>query len=155
MVKVFRSLTSILLLAIAPNCLAQAITVRVVNADKGRPLKNQRVSVVLMYFKPESAPPKQNPNLRLETNLSGEAHFALPTPAPGHLSALVTLTSEQWRCGCFMLATTETVIRRGVVGPIPAKSKNVARFKPVPGEILIVARPPTLFERLLYPLVKE
>lgn len=155
MVKTFRSLAGFLLLAVAPTCLAQAITVRVVNADNGLPLKKQRVSVVLMYFKPESAPLKQNLNLSFETDLNGETHFGLPTPAPGHLSAVVTLTSEHWQCGCFMLVATETVIKQGVVGPIPATSRDAAHLKAIPGEILIVARPLSFFERLVYPFVKE
>jgi hypothetical protein len=156
MVKTFRSLAGLLLLALAPNCPAQAITVRVVNVDNRRPLEKQRVSVVLMYFKPESVPLKQNLNLSFETDLNGEAHFGLPTPAPKHLSVLVSLTSEHWHCGCWVMVTTETLVKEGVVGTVPAKSKNAAaHLNAVPREILILARPFSLFERLLYPFVKE
>lgn len=145
-----------LLLALASGCLAQTITVRVVNADNGHPLRGQQVSIQSLYARMESAGPKHNPSPRFKTDSNGEVRYLLPTPAPEHLSIIVTLTSKQWRCACWMMVTTENMIRQGVVGPVPAKSKSAAaRFKPLPGQLLIAARPPTLFERLFYPFVKE
>ena len=152
----FRGLGCILLALVAPFCLAQVVTVRVINAIDGRPLQKQQISVSLLYEKGEKTPAKYDANLTLETDANGETHFTLPEPVPPHISAQVRLTSEHWRCGCGVLAATGDVLLKGIVGPLPGgESKRAATFlKPTPGEILFAARPLSFFERLLYPFVK-
>lgn len=152
----FRGLVCVLVLLIGPLCLAQVVTVRVVNTADGHPLQNQHVSVSLLNESGEKLPANYEANASLETDVNGEAHFTLPQPAPRHLSVLVRLTSEHWRCGCAVLAATGDVIQKGIVGPLPGgQSKKAATtLKAMPGEILFVARPLSFFERLLYPLEK-
>ena len=152
----FRGLVCVLLLLVGPLCFAQVVTVRVVNAADGHPLQKQQVSVSLLYEKGEKTPAKYEANLSGETDANGEAHFTLPEPAPPHISAQVRLTSEHWRCGCGVLAATGDVIQKGIVGPLPGgeSKKAAASLKAAPGGILIVARPLSFFERLLYPFVK-
>jgi hypothetical protein len=129
------------LLLMSPFCLAQVVTIRVINSADGRPLQKQHVSVSLLYDKGEKAPAKYDAAVSLETDAKGEAHFTLPEPAPLHLSAQVRLTSEQWHCGCRVLVATGDVVQKGILGPIAdAESKKSApAAKMAPGDILFVA----------------
>lgn len=151
-----RNLSYVLVLLVSPSCFAQEVVVRVVNATNGQPLGMQHVSVSLLYEKGEETPARYEAILNSETDAKGDAHFTLPEPAPRHISALVRLTSEHWICGCGVVASTEDVIQKGIVGVLPTgeSKKSTAALKAAPGEILIVARPLSFFERLLYPFVK-
>jgi hypothetical protein len=152
----FRYLACVLLLALAPSCFAQAVTIRVINAVDGRPLQKQHASVSLLYDKGERTPANYEPNLSGETDANGEMQIRIPELAPAHFSVMVNLTLEHWRCGCWVMGVTQDLIQKGIVGPQPsAKSgKSDAAIKAVPGEILILARPFSFLERLLYPFVK-
>lgn len=152
MKKSFRYVAFISWLMLAPSCTAQAVTIRVVNANDGSPLQKQPVSVTLSYSKGE----KSLATLDFETDQNGEVHFVLSKPAPERLSARVRLTSEHWRCGCGVVVPTKALLQEGVVGPLPAgqSEHSAARIKTAPGEILFVARPLSFWERLLYPFVK-
>jgi hypothetical protein len=152
MKKSFRYVPFIFLVMLSPSCLAQAVTIRVINANDGSPLQKQPVSVTLSYSKGEESPA----SLTYETDVNGEIHFALPKPAPERLSAQVRLTSEHWRCGCGVVVPTKTLVQEGVIGPLPGdqSERSAARIIAMPGEILFVARPLSFWERLLYPFVK-
>ena len=152
----FRCAAFIFLVSLGSSCLAQTVTIRVVNANDGRPLQGQPVSVSLLYGKGETTPAKYDANLSLQTDANGEARFVLPKPAPLHVSAQVHLVSEHWRCGCSVLVATDELVRNGIVGPLPGagSGSRTASLKAVPGEILFVARPLSFWERLLYPFVK-
>jgi len=145
-----------LLLSLGPFCFAQAVTIRVINAADGRPLKKQPVSFSLLYDKGEKTPANYESSLSGETDANGEVQFRISEPVPAHFSAMVHLTSEHWRCGCWVMALTQDLIQKGIEGPQPsAKSeKSDAAVKAVPWEILILARPFPFFERLLYPFLK-
>jgi len=122
-VSCFRYLASFLLLWVEPSCVAQPLTIRVINAVDGRPLQKQKVSVSLLYEKGERTPPRYDTTLNLETDVNGEAHFRLPDPAPAHLSAQVHLPSERWRCGCGILAVIQDLIQKGAV-ELPGASRK-------------------------------
>jgi hypothetical protein len=127
----------------------------VINAKNGRPLPKQNVSVSLLYEKSERAPAKYDALLHLETDVNGKAQFALPEPAPAHLSVGVRLTSEHWRCRCTAaLVATQDLVQKGIVeGHELTTSPTFVNVDP--REILFVARPFTFLERVLYPLLKE
>jgi hypothetical protein len=152
----FRYLSWYLVLWLSPFCLAQGVTVRVIDATNGHPLQKQQISVSLLYDKGERTPAKYDATLSLETDINGEAQFTLPEPAPVRFAAQVRLTSEHWHCGCTALVTTQDVIHKGIVAAEPGHTskKSTVAAQVAPGEILFVARPLTFFERLLYPLVK-
>jgi hypothetical protein len=152
----FRCIAFIFLLSVGPCCYAQAVTIRVINANDGGPLRYQQVSVSLLYDRGEAQPANYNGNLSLETDANGEANFVLPGPAPTHISAQVRLAPSHWRCGCVVLVATEELIRNGTSGTLPAadSGKSAVPVKAVPGEILFVARPLSFWERLVYPFVK-
>lgn len=135
---------------------AQVIKIRIINLNDGHSLPNEHVSVALGYAKGQQPPAKFDANLRLETDLKGEAVFRLPEPAPAHLFVNVRLTSEYWHCGCLAIADTPDLVQKGLVQPAGHEPKGSAtNAKPEPGVVLFLARPFSFLERLLYPLMKE
>jgi len=141
-----------LILLVCPACFAQAVSVRVINEENGRGLAKQGVSVQFFYEKPSQV----SSALHLETDSKGEAQFSIPEPAPAHLFVHVALTSEHWHCRCLMMGDTETVVHKGFLKAVSANTKApTAAANAEPGYIVFIVRPVTLFERVLYPLVKE
>jgi hypothetical protein len=158
MASFLRFFVLVLLLCLGPICLAQEVTVRLINAANGRPLQKQAVSVSLLYDKryDKSIPAKYDAVLNLETDVNGEAHFRLPVPPPAHFSAQVHVDWSRWRCGCGIMGSTDDLIGKGIVGPVPTTDSSTSvRLKAAPGQVLFVARPLSFFERLLYPIMKE
>jgi len=158
MASFLRFFVFVLLLCLGPVCLAQELTVRLINAANGRPLQKQPVSVSFLYDKryDKSIPAKYDAVLNFETDVNGEAHFVLPIPPPAHFSAQVRVDWSRWHCGCGILGSTDDLIGKGIVGPVRATdSTTSAAFKAVPGQVLFVARPLSFFERLIYPILKE
>ena len=139
-------------LLLSSLCPAQELTVRVLNAKNRKPLAKETVTVQYLYKKPPSA----SAPLRLQTDNHGEARFPLPNSETSELNVMASLTSEHWNCGCWVMAESAKVMQYGVVGPTPTvNTKNVEDFKSGPGEVVVLASPFTLWQRLLYPLVKE
>lgn len=119
------------------------------------PLSNREASLQLLYDKGDPILAQYEHTLLLRTDEHGEAHFNLPDPAPEHFEAWVGIGSEEhWWCACRMLGATKDVVQKGVVGPQPRSLKPSSRTAN-PGEILFVARPWTLFDRIVAPLVRE
>jgi hypothetical protein len=123
----------------------QILRVHIVNTKDGKPLKNETVTVSFLYEGEQPAPP-----LQLQTDQNGEAVFNLPEPAPMDLDIRVKLKSEYWHCGCMALVVPKDIIQKGFTTATEASGG----LKPGPGEILFVARPYSLWERILAPLVK-
>ena len=147
----------VLLFLLGPVCLAQEVAVRLINAVNGRPLQDQPVSVSFLYDRKydKSIPEKYDRVLRLETDVNGEAHFRLPEPPPTHFSAQASLDWSRWNRGCGILGSTDDLIGKGIVGPVPTTdSSTSARMRAVPGQVLFVARPLSFLERLIYPIMK-
>jgi hypothetical protein len=153
----FRYLMWLALIWPGSICLAQSVTIRVIDVHNARPLQKQKVALTLLYDKGEKTPATYEPNLSGETDANGETQFRIPDPAPLHFSVMVHLTSEYLRCGCWVMGDTQDLIQKGFVGPQPsAKShKSDPSVKAAPGEILILAGPMSFFEGLLYPLLKD
>lgn len=153
-----RYLACFLLLSVASCCLAQEAKIRVINGADGSPLPKLAISVAFLYDKEfdKEIPANYNASLKLETDKNGEAHFRFPQPPPAHFSAQVRVDLH-WHCGCLVLASSEALAREGIKGPLSASDEKrlAARYKAAPGEILVIARPLSFFERLLYPLMKE
>jgi hypothetical protein len=153
----FRYLAFVLMACLGPPCYAQTVTVRVINANDHRPLRNQLVRVALLYDKGETTPQKFEAELSFQTDANGEAHFAFPEPPPAHIDVRVRVERGRWHCGCLLLAVTQDIMNRGIVES--AASANELERSPdlvkgVPGEIRFVVRPASFWERLLYPFVK-
>lgn len=133
------------------SCLAQTITIRVINGKNGHPLAKQNVAVWFLYAQGESAPANYHSQLGLVTDKNGEAQFVLPEPPPAHLSASVHIDADRWRCACMLLDSTKNVVKVGVIKS-QLKDKDGT---PKPGEIVFVARSLSLLYRLLGPLEKD
>ena len=156
--QAFRYLALISLLWLGPACLAEEVTIRVINASDGRPLQNQSISVSLLYEKAEAVPTKYDANLTLRTDASGQARFVLPQPPPGHLAVRVDLDFGRWHCGCNVLAVTQDVIQKGILDSAALSSESKGSpdlAKVVPGEIRFIVRPLSFFERLMGPLLRQ
>jgi hypothetical protein len=149
-----RYLVCFLLLWVGPFCLAQTVTVRVINADNGHPLQKQHVSLTLLYDKGDKTPAKYDTTLNMETDVNGEAQFRIPEPAPAKFAAQVHIDWTRWHCGCAVLAVTQDVIQEGIVESVADLRKSPVPRKAIPAEILFVARPVSLFERMLPPFMK-
>ncbi len=137
---------------LASSCLAQTVTVRVINGKNGHPLAKQGVVLSLLYDGAAKAPPDYPGPVNLETDDQGEAHFKLPQPPPAHLAATVRIDLSRWRCVCSLLSTTDEVVQSGVV-KVESGGKGPSRPKPL--EILFVARPLSLLYRILGPFEKD
>jgi hypothetical protein len=143
------ALIGVALVLLLPRfCLAQSVTVRVVNDKNGRPLPSQAVSVQFFYEKPA----RVTQPFRATTDSKGEAQFSIPQPNPEHLDVRVALTSEHWICRCWLMSDIEPVLRKGVA-LTPQSKPPWANAEP--GLIVFHARPFTLAERLLYPIMKQ
>jgi hypothetical protein len=124
---------------------AQVITVRMVNVKSEQPLPGQSIKVNLIYDKDAEQPVKYDASLKVETDASGKVEFTLPTPPPSHLWVAAEFTLEHWLCGCAGSITTGDITQAGVVVDSAFWRK---RLKAQPGEIVLGARPFTLWERL-------
>lgn len=153
----FRFLVWLALIWPGSSCLAQPVTIRVIDIHNGRLLQKEKVSVTLLYDKGERTPATYEPNINGETDANGGMQFRIAEPDPAHFSVMVHLRSEYLRCGCWVMGDTKDLIQKGIVGPQPgAKSeKSDATIKAVPGELVIMARPMSFFERLFYPIIKQ
>lgn len=121
-----------------------------INGKNGRPLAGQGITVSLLYDGIEKAPAEFSGQLNLQTDDKGEAHFTFPQPPPAHLAASVHIDESRWRCPCNVLGSTENVLRSGIV-KVEQGSKT-SPITPTPGVVLFIARPLSLFYRLLGPL---
>jgi hypothetical protein len=137
-----RGLAWVLLMLVPSSCLAQEVTVRVVDSN-GHPLRKQPVDVRL----------NDPALLRLETDAKGEAHFALPEGGPSFISVGVRLSERDWKCACGVGAHAQDVIQKGRLVDLESESKKTAHsLKPAPGEILFIAHRMPFFLRLFWPL---
>lgn len=128
---------------------AQILKIRVINVKNGQPLPKQVVLVNFLYDHRENAPSNVESNLHLSTGADGIVSFPLPDRAPEHLGIQVKLTLDSWRCGCYVLAATPDVLSKGLL------SSPSGATVPQPGEIVFTARPPTFFERIFDPLLRD
>jgi hypothetical protein len=147
-----------LLVSLHPLCLAQLVTIRVIDVRNGHPVTNRQVSLSLLYAKDEKIPAKDGATLRGKTDSSGQAEFRLPEPRPPQVYAWADVTSsEHWWCVCSVLVETQDLIQKGYVAlqPGPWANKKPSSTKAVPAEIIFLARPWNLLERILAPLERE
>ncbi len=153
----FRCLVSLVLIWPGSFCLAQPVKIRVIDAHDGHPLGKQHVSLALLYEKGERTQATPPPNLIGETDANGEVQFQIDEPFPSHFSVMVRMTSEYLNCGCWVLGDTKDLIQKGIIGPPPSARREKSDTPPrvAPGEVVVLTRPMSFFERLLYPLVKE
>lgn len=154
----FSCFALLLLLSLNPACLSQTITVRMIDKNNGRPLHwaNQTVSFDLADEWSELQRPLATHGVTT-TDPHGEARFEIPSSRPKLLSISVRLASNlwQWHCTCGSLLKTQDAIDKGVVIWNTTSVGSQGKVEARPGDILILAKPPSLFERLFGWAVKE
>jgi len=150
------ALTLSILVSSSSLCYAQSVKVRVISTKDNKPLTGQPITVSLLYDNSQKIPSGLETTIQIKTDTNGEASFALPEPAPAHLSAQVHLTSNNWRCACMTLVPSQEVVEKGISVTSTSQSsagRTVAVARP--REIIFSPRPLTFFERLLEPFVKQ
>lgn len=128
-------------------CLAQSVTVHVVNEINAKPLANQ--SVLVQFLFDDSS--KTSSVLRLVTDSHGETQFSLPEPTPERIDVEISLAKKYWHCACWVIADTETIIHSGVL-QVPKTEPPMHPFPPAnkePGRVIFIARPYAALEMLL------
>jgi hypothetical protein len=154
--RTLRPVICLLALSLSPACFAQTIRIRVINSKTQVPLQKQSVSIALAYEKDEVRPASYDPNVKLETDVNGEAQLRLPDPAPRHILVHLQLNSQYWHCGCLAAVSTTELVQRGHVESASHQPVGwVAGVKSEPGELRFMVRPFTLLDRLFYPLMKD
>jgi hypothetical protein len=147
-------LLTIIIVLLSSSSLAQVVKLKLIDAS-GRAVPNRTVSVTLVYDNGAGPSGNEPTILRSQTDSKGEAQFTLPEAFPTQLRAWVDLTSsEHWWCVCSALIGKREVVEKGYVSanPGPGAGSGPSSRKPVPGEILFLARRWNLFERMIAPL---
>lgn len=127
---------------------AQDFSVQLIDARNGHPLPNRPVTVTFIR---EGA--KSFEGFSLKTDANGTAVFRLPSPVPQH----VQLNAYDLY-PCYQLTTLDVPALKesGIVSRCSKESqacqcnfsKEVDGIKATPGQILLFARPETLWERI-------
>jgi hypothetical protein len=140
-----RAFAWVLLLCSA--CLAQEVTVRVVNDADGRPLPGWKVEVYFVNPK-QGKDAVQGPH-HLETDADGTAQFTLPQPVPEVLDVFAFPQAEKWYPGRAKVETAVVMQKgtqsKGLNTPSDARGK--------PGQILILTERVTLWDKIIHKLL--
>jgi hypothetical protein len=142
------------LLGAGPCCLAQSLTVRVVNAANRHPLPGQPVKVALFYTR-DYPPAHFDEDMSATTDARGEALFQLAQPAPEQIFVQAVLPHGKWQCVCNALVVTQEITSAGIVEAADAGHPAPAGIVARPGEIVLTARPRPFWKRLFDPLYRD
>ena len=133
------------------NCLAQDVTVRLVDVRNGQVLANEPVS--LQFHVPQVPAPQ---SLEGKTGIDGVAKFHLPEPVPPKIAVLVT-NERLYPCYSLLEQETRRVVHEGLVSRCSKPqqgcrckfSKQVSQIQSKPGELVLLVRPFTAWEKFL------
>jgi hypothetical protein len=128
------------LLAAASGCLAQQVTVRVVNGKDGQSLNDEKV--VIQFFGAKAT--------TVQADASGETHFVVPNPTPDYVDVHVSLKSEHWHCDCWVYADPRRWCSRGSCNFQRQNGVNIQKKSPGNPEKLSLLRVPSRFSRGCY-----
>lgn len=136
-------------LAVAPRLVAgQKITVRVLGANSGKPLRNLPI-IIFQYRRlpPPPAAPEGVSKLSLRTDRKGEATLEVHRPLPAFMN--VGTPGALWSDPDMPPTPTVRILDEGVIfGSAPKRRKSQVKIAPKPGEIIIVGRRWTRWDRL-------
>jgi len=153
----------LLVLFFGPSSFGQSVTIRIVNATNGTPIRNQKISI--SGINGDSSKPDEQrhklltkpttPDLQLVTDDMGEANFQLPNPARANFFVRPELKAQVWDCVCLSEVSTEEVMQKGIVVWNAYAEVRGAKPSPQPrpGEILFHLRPNPMWVRVLWPLL--
>ena len=118
------------------------ISVRLLNAANGRPFKDVKVALMIWSDKDNFTWGAQ-----ANTNAEGVALLELPGQIPGRIG--LWYTRDDIRSCSHMPVATAQVLNVGLVADNTCKGdKFLYRANPQPGEIVVFARPVSVWERM-------
>jgi hypothetical protein len=129
-------------------CSAQEFSVLLIDACNGHPLPNETVTVT---FTENDRAPK---GFTVKTDANGTATFQLPTPLPPNVPVR---NYDLYPCYQLTPANTRALKKYGLVSRCSKQdqacqcnlSKEASEIKANPGQIVLLARPETLWESLV------
>jgi hypothetical protein len=138
---------AILLLLSFSICSAQEFSVRLVDARNGQPLSNETLTIT--FTENQSA----LKGLTVKTDANGNATFHLPTPLPPNV---LVRNYDLYPCYQLTSANTQALKQSGLVSRCSKQdqacrcnfSKEASEIEPKPGQIVLLARPETLWEKI-------
>jgi len=141
------------------TCFGQTVTVRIVNAENGKPVAAQKILVSGIEGNgdtPDEARRRliakhTSPDMTLVTDAQGRVRFDLPTVPPTNFFVRAVLRPPVWDCSCLVTVPTDELKRKGLwIGP-----HDDASIQPQPGEILFRIRPTALWVRVFWPFLVD
>lgn len=134
----------------APVCLAQEVTVVLLDVRTGHPVANETVS---MQFHIATVDDLQA--VEVKTGADGNAKFHLPEPIPSEVTVR-PVNLKLYPCSSLLLIDTRQVITEGLVSCCSKRTqgcrckfgRQVTQLKKTPGELVFLVRPVSWEERL-------
>jgi hypothetical protein len=140
----------------------QEITVRLLDCRTGAPYGDKFVTIG--FFHPENTP--QPPDLKAKTAADGKVLFHLPKTTPPELFRVFPGTEKDlYPCSSMVFSPTDLhrIISEGIVSQCSTKvqgcrckfGKAVAEIDSRPGELVILARPISLGEKIRWSIWQD
>jgi hypothetical protein len=144
-------LLAISVLAQASICTAQDFSVRLIDVRNGRPFPNQTVTI---QYRKIAAGSSEFETFAIKTDANGVATVQLPTPTPPKVSVTAY---DLYPCYDLLPTDTQQIKEFGLASHCskPTQScrckfsKQANQIKAGPGEVVLLARPVTRWERFL------
>lgn len=149
------------ILLASTRCAAQDISVRLLDARNGRPYAHR---FVVLEFRRARTPVVEQisgfPPVKAETNNDGTASFHVPDGSPGFVEVLPK--DNLYLCSDLLPVELRVIITTGVVSHCDRASRchckvasSISTLAPTPTQFVLLARPRTLWERLVHRLFPE
>ena len=130
-------------------CSAQGFSVRLIDVHNGRPFPNQTVTIQYRKIAEELVE-----TFAVKTDANGSATFQLPLPTPSHVSVTAY---DLYPCYSLLPLDTQQLIKFGLASHCSKPpqgcrckfNKQANQIKTRPGEVVLLARPVTRWERFL------
>lgn len=125
------------------------LTVHLLNGKDGHALPKQQVTV-LYWDAGDAKPEKYDGELHVETDANGVARFTLQNALPETVKVKVELNLQGWIWGDAAppLIATRELSKKGIIEGSQLLASKVS-VHAEPWEIVVVARPTTLWERFM------
>jgi hypothetical protein len=155
----------LLLACIGPACFGQTVKIHVVDSASEKPLMKQTVSISGITGKEDTQKQAEHklltkpttPDLRLVTDINGDAQFELPKPAPANFYVRAELYERHWDCVCLVRVSTEELMQKGykTTNAYDKAAADKPSDQPKPGEILFHLGPTPWWVRAFWPLLTD
>jgi hypothetical protein len=138
---------SLLLLPSLSICSGQDFSVRLIDARNGHPLPHETVTITFTENQ------KSLKGFTVKIDANGTATFQLPAPLPPDV---LVRNYDLYPCYQLTSANTQALQQSGIVSRCSKRdqaclcdfSKEASEIKATPGQIVLLARPATLWEKI-------